>query len=145
MAFQILRDVLVRLIVIIAFSIRFLLQQALVALAPVVFIFAIPTNGFALVAIFTGKTAGMTWNAYTITVAVVVGCVLFAILMYLMALVSVPAIVFFPAYSIYFFAPRYPALSLALYPPPPPDSSWNPDSEPPQQPPPLLPSPEPIG
>jgi hypothetical protein len=34
------------------------------------------------------------------------------------SLVSVPAIVFFPAYSIYFFAGRYPALSAALYPAP---------------------------
>ena len=46
------------------------------------------------------------------------GCVLFAIFMYLIALISVPAIVFFPAYSIYFFAARYRALSLVLYPPP---------------------------
>jgi hypothetical protein len=29
----------------------------------------------------------------------------------LIALISVPVIVFFPAYSIYFFAARYPALS----------------------------------
>ena len=35
------------------------------------------------------------------------GCVLFAIFFYVVALISVPAIVFFPAYSIYFFAPRY--------------------------------------
>lgn len=109
----------------------------------VALVFAIPTIGVALVAIFTGKTAGMTWNAYTITVAVIVGCVLFAILMYLMALVAVPAIVFFPAYSIYFFAPRYQPLSLALYPPLPP--AWSLDAEPPQQPPPLSPPPEPIG
>jgi hypothetical protein len=39
--------------------------------------------------------------------------------MYLMALIAVPAIVFFPAYSIYFFAARYRPLSLVLYPPPP--------------------------
>jgi hypothetical protein len=30
------------------------------------------------------------------------------------ALISVPAIVFFPAYSIHFFAERYPALRAAL-------------------------------
>jgi hypothetical protein len=108
-------------------------------------IVAIPTVGLALIAIFTGKTAGMTWNVYTITVAIVVGCVLLAALMYLMSLVAVPAIVFFPAYSIYFFAARYQPLSLALYPPPPPAPSWIPGSEPPQQPPPFAPSPEPIG
>jgi hypothetical protein len=107
-------------------------------------IVAIPTVGLALIAIFTGKTAGMTWNVYTITVAVVVGCILLAALMYLLSLVAVPAIVFFPAYAIYFFAPRYQPLSLALY-PPPPAPSWIPGSEPPQQPPPLTPSPEAIG
>ncbi len=66
----------------------------------------------------TGKTAGLTWNVFTITVAVVVGCILFAVFMYLIALIAVPAIVFFPAYAIYFFAARYRALSLVLYPPP---------------------------
>jgi hypothetical protein len=38
----------------------------------------------------------------------------------LISLISVPAIVFFPAYAIYFFAARYRPLSLVLYPPPPP-------------------------
>jgi hypothetical protein len=84
----------------------------------VALVVAIPTVGLGLVAVLTGKSAGLTWNALTITVAVVVGCVLLVAFMYLLALIAVPAIVFFPAYSIYFFAPRYRALSLALYPPP---------------------------
>lgn len=100
-------------------------------------IIAIPTIGFGIIAVITGKTAGLTWNAYTITVAIVVGCVLFAIFMYLISLISVPAIVFFPAYSIYFFAPRYRALSLVLYPPPPAPQMMEP------QPPPLPPAPAP--
>src|SRR5260370_1760640 len=74
-------------------------------------IVAIPTVGLAIVAVITGKTAGLTWNAFTITVAVVVGFVLLAAFLYLTALIAVPAIVFFPAFSIYFFAPRYRALS----------------------------------
>jgi hypothetical protein len=78
---------------------------------------AIPTALLTIVAVLTGKTAGLTWNVFTITVAVVVGCVLFAAFMYLLALLAVPAIVFFPAYAIYFFAARYRALSLVLYPP----------------------------
>jgi hypothetical protein len=41
---------------------------------------------------------------------------LLAIFLYLVSLVSVPAIVFFPAYSMYFFAARYPQLGSALYP-----------------------------
>ena len=79
---------------------------------------AVPAVGLAIVAALTGKTAGLTWNALTITVAVVVGCVLFAVFFYLISLISVPAIVFFPAYAMYFFAARYRTLSLVLYPPP---------------------------
>ena len=105
-------------------------------------IVAIPTVGLAIVAVITGKTAGLTWNAFTITVAVVVGCVLLAAFLYLMALIAVPAIVFFPAYSIYFFAPRYRALSLMLYPPPLTSATM---SRPPEEPPPLVPNPEPVG
>lgn len=106
-------------------------------------IVAIPTVGLAIVAVITGKTAGLTWNAFTITVAVVVGCVLLAAFLYLMALIAVPAIVFFPAYSIYFFAPRYRALSLMLYPPPLASATM---SRPPEEPPPpLMPTPEPLG
>jgi MFS family permease len=104
-------------------------------------IFAIPTVGLAIVAVLTGKTAGLTWNVYTITVAVVVGCILLAVFLYLVALISVPVIVFFPAYSIYFFAARYPALSAVLYPVP---AGASPISAP-AQPPPLPPTPEPIG
>jgi hypothetical protein len=83
----------------------------------VTLVVAIPTVLLGLVAVLTGKSAGLTWNAFTITVAIVVGCVLLAVFMYLLSLVAVPAIVFFPAYAIYFFAARYRALSLALYPP----------------------------
>ena len=105
-------------------------------------IVAIPTVGLAIVAVITGKTAGLTWNAFTITVAVVVGCVLLAAFLYLMALIAVPVIVFFPAYSIYFFAARYRALSLVLYPPPAASATT---SRPPEEPPPLMPTPEPVG
>jgi hypothetical protein len=80
--------------------------------------FAIPTVGLSMLAIVTGKSAGLTWNAYTITLAIVVGCILLGIFLYLVSLVSVPAIVFFPAYSMYFFAGRYPQLSIALSPGP---------------------------
>ena len=85
---------------------------------------AIPTALLAIVAVLTGKTAGLTWNVFTITVAVVVGSILLAGFLYLMALIAVPVIVFFPAYSIYFFASRYGPLSSVLYPPvPPPEFS----------------------
>lgn len=79
---------------------------------------AIPVIGVIVAAVVAGKTAGLTWNVFTITAAVVAGCILLAVFMYLVAMISVPVIVFFPAFSIYFFAPRYRALSVALYPPP---------------------------
>lgn len=111
-----------------------------IAIASVILVvvLAVPIAAFVIGAIFAGKSAGLTWDVYTITIAVVVGCILFAVLMYLLALISVPAIVFFPAYSIYFFAPRYRALSLVLYPPPPPITV---PGSPPEQLPPLAPSP----
>jgi preprotein translocase subunit Sss1 len=83
----------------------------LIFVLPVVLAFLIPTMRGG---------AGTMWNVYTITLAVVVGIVMFAFLMCLISLISVPVVVFFPAYSIYFFAARYPALSLRLYGPPPP-------------------------
>jgi hypothetical protein len=102
-------------------------------------LFAIPAVGVAIAAVLMGKTAGLTWNVLTITTAVVVGCILLAILLYLIALIAVPAIVFFPAYSIYFFAARYRPLSAALY--PPPDQAMPTGGPPPEEPPPLLPAP----
>jgi hypothetical protein len=112
-------------------------------------IIAIPTIGLSILAVVTGKSAGLTWNAYTITLAVVVGCVLLAGFMYLIALISVPVVVFFPAYSIYFFAARYPALSAVLYPAPPasaiPQVPPGAAPPPPFEPPPLPPTPEPTG
>jgi hypothetical protein len=80
----------------------------------VLLIFLIPVGGFGVIAVMAGKTAGLTWNLYTITLAVVMGCVVLAVLLYIVSLISVPAIVFFPAYSIYFFASRYPALDTLL-------------------------------
>ena len=103
-------------------------------------IIAIPTIGLSIIAVVTGKTAGLTWNAYTITLAIVVGCVLLAIFLYVIALISVPVIVFFPAYSIYFFAARYPALSARLYPAP----AMPVVPQAPPEPPPLPPTPSPI-
>jgi len=82
-------------------------------------ILAVPVIGVVVAAVVAGKSAGLTWNVFTITAAVVAGCILFLIFFFLVSLISVPAIVFFPAYSIYFFAARYRPLSLALYPAPP--------------------------
>jgi hypothetical protein len=105
-------------------------------------IIAIPTIGLGLLAVVTGKSAGLTWDASTITLAIVVGSILFAAFLYLVSLISVPVIVFFPAYSIYFFAGRYRPLSAVLYPTPATAQIVPPATF---EPPPLPPYPEPTG
>ncbi len=108
--------------------------------AIVMLLFLIPIGGLGAVAVIGGMAAGLTWNLYTITIAVVAGSIAIFSLLYVISLISVPAVVFFPAYSIYFFASRYPALDALLHPAPPPVIS----PPPPPDPPPLLPTPEPI-
>lgn len=105
----------------------------------VVIVLLIPFGGLGAIAILAGKAAGMglSWNVFTITAAIVFGTIFVLILFYALALVSVPVIVFFPAYSIYFFAGRYLQLSRLIYPPAPPP--------PPPAPLPIEPAPEPIG
>jgi hypothetical protein len=80
--------------------------------------FLIPVAGVGIVAALTGATAGLTWNFFTITLAVIAGIIVFAFSMFAFSFISVPATVFFPAYSIYFLAPRYPPLAALLWPPP---------------------------
>jgi hypothetical protein len=94
---------------------------------------AIPTGLLGILAAVAGKSAGMTWDAYTITLAIVLGCMVSAGFLYLVALISVPAIVFFPAYAMHFFAGRYQPLNAALY------------GLPPAPEPPMLPVAQPIG
>jgi hypothetical protein len=108
----------------------------------------IPAVGVAIAAVLGGKAAGLSWTVGTITLAVVAGSVFLAVFLFIMSLISVPAIVFFPAYSIYFFAARYPRLSAVLYPAPPapPVPQIPPGtSTPPYEPPPLPPAPAPAG
>ncbi len=79
-------------------------------------VIAVPAIAVGLLAAITGQSAGLTWNVYTITLAIVVGTILLGMFLYLVSLLSVPVVVFFPAYSIYFFAARYAPLYAALNP-----------------------------
>lgn len=79
-------------------------------------IIAVPVIGVVATAVIATKNGALTWNVLTITFAVIAGCILLAIFFFLVSLITVPAIVFFPAFSIYFFAGRYRPLSMALYP-----------------------------
>ncbi len=80
---------------------------------------ALPLGGVGIITVLAGKAAGMSWNLYTITLAVVFCTLAIGIILYAVSLISVPAIVFFPAYSLYFFAGRYPRLDAVLHPQPP--------------------------
>lgn len=82
-------------------------------------IILIPVGGLGLAAVLAGKAAGLTWNPLTIALVAIGVTLLAAIFFYVSAMLSVPAIVFFPAYSIYFYASRYPALDAILHPAPP--------------------------
>jgi hypothetical protein len=108
-------------------------------------IIMIPAAAVGVAAVVAGKAAGLTWTFSTIALAVLAGCVLLVVLLFVTALISVPAIVFFPAYSMYFFAARYPALSAMLYPATPAPQSPPGAAPPPYELPPLPPAPAPIG
>ena len=101
----------------------------------IIILLLIPFGGIGAITVIAAKAAGLTWNVFTITAAVVAGSMFLLIVFYAVSLISVPAIVFFPAYSIYFFAARYPQLARLMYPPPPPAPIL----------PPIPPTPEPIG
>jgi len=83
----------------------------------VILVLLIPFGGIGLVGVLVGRAAGLGWNPVTIAIAIVFATIALLAAMALIALVSVPAIVFFPAYSISFFAERYPRLHALLYPP----------------------------
>ena len=97
----------------------------------IILIMLIPVGGIGVIAVLLGKSAGLTWNLYTISLTVIVGTIAIGSIIYMVAFISVPATVFFPAYSIYFFAARYPALSYLLYPPPVPPNIPDPGPLPP--------------
>ena len=99
----------------------------------VVVVLMVPLGIAGAVVVLLLKGAGLGWNAFTITAIIVAGTLLVAGLMYVIGLVNVPVAVFFPAYAMYFFAERYPALHAMVCPPPP------------AAPPPLPPAPAPIG
>jgi hypothetical protein len=82
----------------------------------IIVLLLIPIGGLGALFVLAGKAAGFGWNLYTTTAAVVVGCIVLAFILYVVSIVAAPAMVFFPAYAIYFFASRYPALEALLRP-----------------------------
>jgi MFS family permease len=62
---------------------------------------------------------GLTWNPFTIILAVLVGATVLFGLVWMMTLVAVPSVVFFQSYTLHFFGSRYPRLGAMLAPPAP--------------------------
>jgi hypothetical protein len=131
---------LLKLVLSIAAGILF----GLITIIPALFV-VVP----GVVAVLAGRAAGMGWNVNTISLAIIFGTMLLFLLIYLIALVCVPATVFFPAYALHFLASRYPNLDALLNPapatPPAPELPPVPESPPPFEAPPLPPAAEPIG
>jgi len=100
-----------------------------------IIILLIPIGGLGAISMIAGQAAGVSWNVFTITLAVVAGFLFLLVFLYALSLVSVPMILFFPTYAIYFFASRYPQLGRIIYPPAPAVSPA----------PPTIPYPEPAG
>ena len=98
-------------------------------------ILLIPIGGVGVIAVIGAKAAGWSWTLYTIALAVIAGVMALMVLFFAASLISVPATVFFPAYSMFFFAPRYPALAAVLWPRPP--AVPGPTSSPATPPPPI--------
>jgi hypothetical protein len=118
-----------------------------IAIFIAIFVMALPLALIGVMAVVAGKTVGLTWTAATVTLAILAGTFFFALIMFVSSLLSVPVTVYFPAYSIYFFASRYPKLDAWLHPAPP-----QPVAPPPPPPfiepfptPTLPPDPEPTG
>jgi hypothetical protein len=80
----------------------------------VILAWIIPFGGLGLAGFLAARALGLAWNLLTITAAVLFCLVAVCVLISALALASVPIIVFFPAYSVHFFADRYSPLKGAL-------------------------------
>jgi len=85
-----------------------------VVMLAVILVLLIPFGGFGLAGFLIARALGLTWNLFTLTVAILFGAAAVSAMIYAIALASVPLAVFFPAYSIHFFADRYAPLRLRL-------------------------------
>lgn len=108
----------------------------------VVLMLLIPIGGVGAIAVVGAIAAGLKWSFFTIALAAVAAIIVLGIFMFAASFISVPAIVFFPAYSIYFFAPRYPPLARLLW---PHGAGSAVPATLPLEPPPLPPTPAPLG
>ncbi len=101
--------VLFKIVLAIASAILFGILTLFVIILPLLLFAAMGAAMF-----FAGMFAGLSWNVFTVALAILFGLLLLLIVLALIAFVSTPAVVFFQAYRIHFFGSRYPALYEAL-------------------------------
>jgi MFS family permease len=92
--------------------------------------FLIPVGIIGVAVYFLAVGAGLTWNILTVALVIVAGGALVSLLFFIIAFISVPAMVFFQSYSLHFLGSRYDLLGQAMAPretpPIPPLSSSEP-------------------
>lgn len=71
-------------------------------------------------AYFFAKSAGLLWSFPAIAIGVVLAAIAVAVMLYVIALISAPAMMFFQAYVIQFLGSRYPTLGERISVPPNP-------------------------
>ncbi|MGA3327802.1 MAG: hypothetical protein ABSF45_25360 [Terriglobia bacterium] len=91
----------------------------------------IPLGIAAVIVFFAGKGLGLTLNVATISALVIICGIILAGIIYIVAFISTPAMVFFQSYVLHFMGSRYPALGAVVFPPPPETPPPPPVGEPP--------------
>ena len=91
-----------------------------IAATVVVLALLIPVGMAAAAVVVAAAAAGLSWNVYTIGAAIAAGAAGIVGMMYLMAFVYAPGMVFFQAYTLEFLGARYARLGAELAPPAPP-------------------------
>ncbi len=105
--------VLMKIVLAVAAAILFGIVNLIVLL---VLLIPLGIVGFGVV--MAGKTAGLTWTAFTIALAVTVSVALLLVLFWLFALINTPGMYFFQSYTLHFFGSRYARVGDLLFPPP---------------------------
>ena len=84
----------------------------------------IPFSLVGIGAYFLARSAGLLWSFPAIAIGVVLAVIAIGVLIYVIAFISTPAMVFFQAYVIHFLGSRYQALGDRISPPPAPPPSF---------------------
>ncbi len=101
--------VVAKIVLAIVSAIVFGIATLIVIIFPLLFFAAMGAAMF-----FAGLFTGLTWNVFTVALAIMAGLIFIVVLLSIAAFISTPAVVFFQAYRIHFFGSRYETLGEAL-------------------------------